>query len=131
MAQIQKVDLTLLYRENLPRHLGQTKRLRHLTRTRLVIPRGRADYENTRRCAHVFVLLLCRMNAISRCEPLDRKVVVRIGKSLTCFASSRRLIRIAIVTPCDLGKLVDRRNMLLKRRIVKPVLESMQELLFT
>src|SRR5436305_1565105 len=73
------------------RQLDQTEGLRHLARTGVLGARRSIDQQDACFRRRVLVLTLGLCDRVARREPVDREIVIRIGKSRTSLAGVWRL----------------------------------------
>ena len=100
-TEVEKVALDAGALDFLTCEHRQTKRLRHLARTRLIVPRGAADEQHTAAPGEVLLLTCSVLNALARVEPLNRQIVIRVRETGAGFPRARALVVLVVRLPCD------------------------------
>src|SRR6059058_5545685 len=105
VAEIEYIDLKTEFGVHYRLcHSRDSKALRHFARTRFVRARGSADEQDAGRRLWILVLFLGGENLLTRLEPFQRKLILRIGKFRACFTRPRTLSTVLICLPCDLSQ---------------------------
>src|SRR5262249_11906018 len=96
--------------------------LRHFTRTGVLTAGGTVDQQNNWSGAVGVAALRVRYGCASR-QPIDRKIIVGVGKFVACLACPRSLATVLVGVPRDRGDLLE----LAGKRIECRVLELSQK----
>src|SRR5438445_4772930 len=94
-------------RDHLAGDLHQPVGFRHLARTGVLASRRGADQQDAGRCCRILMPRLRRANGIARRDPVERKVILRIGKSSAGLARSRCLAPVVVSVPGHGGHSVE------------------------
>lgn len=129
-AQVQEIALEPRLTLDFPaRHLCEPERLRHFAGTGLVVPRGAADQEDAVGAFATALAPRCRLDRFPRVQPFDRQLILRIRKSRARPSLDWALAGVMV---CLLGDVRDPPDLSLddaKRRIMKPLAQSVDEFL--
>src|SRR5205814_2170913 len=123
-----KTDLGFHYRLC---RFRDSKALRHFARTSFVRARGAADEQDAGRRRWILVLLLSGENLLTRLEPFQCKLMLRIGKFRACFTRPRTLSMVLICLPGNLSQPIDAFLLSCKCGIVKALLPPALKFLAT
>jgi hypothetical protein len=82
----------------------QPPAFRHFARTGMFVARGAVDQQHAWDSIGVVVTLLRGDDGLTRREPVDRNVVIRIGEAGAGLACQRRFSRVAVAIPCGADK---------------------------
>src|SRR5262245_2751974 len=109
-AQVEHLDRnTRRSSEYLARDFEQAIRLRHFTRTGVLAAGRTVDQQNGGSVA-VRVAALRIGDRRARRPPVDRKIIVWIGKFVARLARARSLATVLVGVPCDGSDLVELRG---------------------
>ena len=86
--------------EHLAARFDQPPALRHLARTGVLGARRAVDEQDARGLGGIFVASLRFGDRVARGEPVDRKIIIGIGKARPRLARMRRLAAVRIGIPC-------------------------------
>src|SRR5438094_5692765 len=108
VAQIEYIDLKTEFGVHYRlRRFRDSKAFRYFAGTGFVRARGTADEQDAGRRLWILILLLSGENLLTRFEPFQRKLVLRIGKFRACFTRPRTLSMVLIGLPGDLRQPID------------------------
>ena len=113
-AEIEDLDMVAGERSDRAlRQLDQSPGLRHLARAGMLGSRRAVDEQDACGTVGVVVQALRLHDRVTRREPVDRKLVVRVGEAWAGLAGVRRLAAVRIGVP---GRRRDRVQLLCQRR---------------
>ncbi|MGY4228576.1 hypothetical protein ACVMIH_005937 [Bradyrhizobium sp. USDA 4503] len=97
--QIEHIDRQAHLAEGGLGDLDHAPAFGHLAGTRVLAARGAVDQQDMRRFVWIVVPALRFIDGIARGQPIDREIIVGIGKTGAGLAGNRRLARMTIGVP--------------------------------
>jgi len=126
-TQVEQLDLDVrLGGEHLAGDLDQPIGLRHFARAGVLAARRAVDQQDGRLAA-VLVAPLRRLDRRPRRQPIDRQLVVRIGKLAAGLLRARSLATVVVGLPGRVGDLVELHRERGERGVLKLIQETLAE----